>query len=92
MQPRPLTESKKMKLFTNKICIALKCNTFETVMFQPYEALQGLQIRYASLSNAKLIWTKMKNRNVNLCIMTQGLQIRYALLPVQHYNPDSNQN
>ena len=45
-----------------------------------HEALQGLQIRYASLSNAKPIWTKMKNQNVNLCIMTQGLQIRYALL------------
>ena len=58
----------------------------------PYEALQGLQIRYASLSNAKLIWTKIKNQNVIICIMTQGLQIRYALLPVQHYNTDSNQN
>ena len=76
MQPRPLTETKTY--------IALKCNTFETVMFQPYEALQGLQIRYALLSNAKLIWTKMKNQNGNLCIMTQDLQIRYALLPV-HY-------
>ena len=57
-----------------------------------HEALQGLQIRYASLSTAKLILAKMKNENINLCIMTQGLQIRYALLPVQHYNPDSNQN
>ena len=41
---------------------------------------------------AKLILTKMKNQNFNLCIMTQGLQIRYALLPVQNYNTDSNQN
>ena len=41
-----------------------------------HEALQGLQIRYESLSN----------QNINLCIMTQGLQIRYALLPGQHYN------
>ena len=46
-----------------------------------HEALQGLQIRYESLSNAKLILTKIKNQNINLCIMTQGLQIRYALLP-----------
>ena len=29
-----------------------------------YEALQGLQIRYASFSNAKLILAKMKNQNV----------------------------
>ena len=49
-----------------------------------HEALQGLQIRYASLSNAKLILTKLTNLNINLCIMTQGLQIRYSLLPV-HY-------
>ena len=49
----------------------------------PYEAHQGLQDMHRF---------PMKNQNVNLCIMTQGLQIRYALLPVQHYNPDSNQN
>ena len=42
-----------------------------------------------------LILTKMKNLNVYLCITTQGLQIRYALLQVQlllQYNADSKIN
>ena len=54
-----------------------------------HEAVQGLQIRYASFSN---ILTNMKNY---LCIMNQGLQIRYALLQVQlllQYNIDSKIN
>ena len=54
-----------------------------------HEAVQGLQIRYASFSN---ILTNMKNY---LSIMNQGLQIRYALLQVQlllQYNTDSKIN
>ena len=57
--------------------------------FKCNEAVQGLQIRYASFSN---ILTNMKNY---LCIMNQGLQIRYALLQVQlllQYNTDSKIN
>ena len=57
--------------------------------FNCNEAVQGLQIRYASFSN---ILTNMKNY---LCIMNQGLQIRYALLQVQlllQYNTDSKIN